>query len=403
MKLIFFSSWIYLGVDLKIGVVGLRGFNFEGGIETYCNAVYPSISDRDHEFIFYTRSRYGILRVWNGMKVIPLSSIPCVGLETVSYGCLAFFRAMFIDRVDVIKLHAIGLGFLVPLAWLMGVRVVVRHVGADWRRPKWGPISRFAMQFSEKCAARFANFIICLNEDIARDVKKRMSVHAHIEVIVNPVPFERLPIMHESDQSNGNKYVLSVSRISQEKGVLNLIDGYRESDLWSQGIELLIVGKIEGRGTYKRDVKKAAASTPGCRLVGHLSRAEIIELYRKSIVFVSASTHEGMSFSAIEAMASGCRCLLSDLKENIIVGQDFASYFIPTDKSDLAKKLLLASKTPLSPQRKCEQIDFAFNKHDIKFCAKQTRRILDMAFYGSSRNFSSAYAEAACITENHNE
>lgn len=306
-------------VTVKIAVVGLRGLDTEGGIESFCRYIYPSIIDLDHEVVFYTRKKYGVEKTWMRQRIVSLMSIHLKGVETLSYSVLASVHAILFERVDVVHIQALGPCLLLPLFRLYGKAIVVRHVGADWKRPKWGWVGSRTLLFAEKLAARFAHVVVCLNETEAKAFSERTNASAKIRVIPNAVPIStpRLDASWlEAVGLSSQKYILTVSRISEEKGIARLITAFDDANLADRGYKLAIAGEIVGRDGYKRKVRQLAARVPGVVLLGQMCRDGLPILYGGARIFVNASTHEGMSFSALEALSYGCACLFSDIPAN---------------------------------------------------------------------------------------
>src|SRR5919198_5486045 len=123
------------GRPLHVAVVGTRGVvDVQGGVETYCRTVYPRLAERGCKVVVFTRRSYaGPAREYRGVSLVPLWAPRSKHAETVVHTTLAVLAASR-RRPDVVHFHAIGPSLLVPLARLLGLPVVVRHVGADYER-----------------------------------------------------------------------------------------------------------------------------------------------------------------------------------------------------------------------------------------------------------------------------
>lgn len=368
---------------MKIGVIGLRSLEWEGGIESYCNYIYPHFDTGPGDVVFYTRRRYGLQRQWNGAAVVACPAIAAPGLETITYALVAFWRAWLSERVDVIHVHAVGPGLLLPLARLAGMGTVVRHVGADWKRPKWGVLGRLVLRMADLFVGRFADVVVCLDDTSAQEFSRRTRARAEIVVIPNAVPkpaAQPLPAALPGGLEP-MRYILSVSRIAEEKGILELIEAYAVSRLHDKGIGLAIAGEVEGGGGYKRAVRRCAAATPGCILLGRQNRAQVHELMVCSRVYVSASIHEGMSFSTLEALSRGCSCLLSDIRENRGVGRDHATYFRLGSRAVLTRALERMCDAPPDPVARAMQSRDILARHAVGDVAARTVKALERAHF----------------------
>lgn len=73
--------------------------------------------------------------------------------------------------------------------------------------------------------------------------------------------------------------------------------------------------------------------------IGRVSDEELIRQYNKHEIFVSASFYEGFGIPPLEALACGCKLLLSDIPVYHEIFEDAAVYFNPNDSHDLLRGL----------------------------------------------------------------
>lgn len=88
-------------------------------------------------------------------------------------------------------------------------------------------------------------------------------------------------------------------------------------------------------------IQKAQALKVDSQLIttGFVTNEELAVLYRRAICFVFPSFSEGFGLPGLEAMASGCPVIASDIPVFKEIYQDAASYFDPTNSKELADKL----------------------------------------------------------------
>lgn len=117
---------------------------------------------------------------------------------------------------------------------------------------------------------------------------------------------------------NGDKVILFVGRLVEEKGIRELIESVlRIDDRFN--IKLLIIGnKLYSGDVYDRFYErlKTLTSTKKCRFefVGHVSYERLHEFYSISDIGVLPSTYdEPFSMSALEYMASGLGVVVTDV------------------------------------------------------------------------------------------
>lgn len=103
-----------------------------------------------------------------------------------------------------------------------------------------------------------------------------------------------------------SKVVLYVGRLSPEKGVGVLLDGWRRSR--TQDLELVVVGD----GPMRREL--LATAPPGVRLVGRLGREDVQDLLLRARGLAFPSLwYEGQPMVVLEALAAGLPLVVSDI------------------------------------------------------------------------------------------
>jgi glycosyltransferase involved in cell wall biosynthesis len=175
------------------------------------------------------------------------------------------------------------------------------------------------------------------------------------------------------------KYILSVSRISEEKGILELMSAFEEAGLAKQGLKLAIAGEVGGNGSFKRKVRQRAACVPGAVLLGQMSRSNLPMLYGGASLFVNASAQEGMSFSALEALSHGCSCLFSDIRANRFKVSSIRWFDLkrPGALSQALKDALFSK--PMSAEDRTAQQDDLNRHYNVQTTARLTQDALDTA------------------------
>ena len=109
--------------------------------------------------------------------------------------------------------------------------------------------------------------------------------------------------------------MLYVGKIGYKKGVESLIAALDEV-AGRQGaprIEACLVGGHSDAEEYERIERKAAECAVPIELAGKVSQDDLVKAYRESDVFVLPSFFEGLPLVTIEALACGCRAVVTDL------------------------------------------------------------------------------------------
>lgn len=133
--------------------------------------------------------------------------------------------------------------------------------------------------------------------------------YANVHVVPNWVEPERFgkdqadPAMLERLRGGGLT-VVSVSRVVPNKRIEDLIALQSELSRLEPRARLLVGGGYDPGSRYVRGLFRRARGVPGVELLGKLSHADLVALYRSAHVYVSMSEHEGFGVPLLEAMAA---------------------------------------------------------------------------------------------------
>ena len=236
---------------MKIAVIGVKGLPAsQGGIEHYCQALYPGIVERGHTVDLYARSSY-INKPWfsvseyQGVRVICLPSLPVRGLDALtSSGFAAMVAAL--KGYDVVHFHALGPSIFsfIP-RFLSSAKVITTCQGLDWQREKWGELSSRLILLGEKMAAKYAHNIIVVSEALKTYFQKTYDVDA-VYIPNGPGIYAESDPNFSFVKSLGLKegnYLLFLGRLVPEKRPELLIKAFQKLDRpdWKLVLQVAIV------------------------------------------------------------------------------------------------------------------------------------------------------------------
>lgn len=359
---------------MRVIVLGLRGIpDVQGGVETHAQHLYPRLAALgcDVEVIVRTpfvergRRRYGAIaltRIW---------APRLAGVEAFVHSVLAVLYAGA-RRPDIVHIHAIGPAITVPLARLLGLKVVVTHHGPDYDREKCGVLSRYVLRIGERVGMRHSHARIAISKVISDLIKRRYGRDS--EIIPNGVPAVSPSSKTDAVVALGlvpGGYFLNVGRLVPEKRQLDLIAAYRAISpcKW----QLALVGAL-GSDAYARAVA-SAASVPGVVLAGFKQGEALREIYSHAGAFVLPSSHEGLPIVLLEAMSLGLPVLASDIPANLEVGLEEGSYFPLGDVAELGRRMGRQVETSVDNAQRARWREFVARKYDWDQIAAQTLRV----------------------------
>lgn len=107
--------------------------------------------------------------------------------------------------------------------------------------------------------------------------------------------------------------VIYVGKISEKKGVASLVKSLSYLHTGPDELEVNLVGGAGNHEEYQWITELAEHAPYPVRFLGRLSQDDLIAAYNNSDLFVLASFSEGLPLTVIEAMACGCKVIVTDL------------------------------------------------------------------------------------------
>ncbi|MGK7957519.1 MAG: glycosyltransferase family 4 protein [Crocosphaera sp.] len=302
----------------KVAIIGVKGLPAQqGGIERYCQQVYPRIVQQDYQVDLYARSSYtdssDYISYVQGVRVISLRSLPITGGDALLNSLLAMIIAIFGDY-DIIHVHALGPSLWCWLGKLFAnAKIVVTCHGLDWQRAKWGKWSSRLIRLGEKIAVICADDIIVVSQFLHNYFYKTYGQPTHY-IPTAPSPY----LTHESPDNDLNplslelkKYILFLGRLVPEKRPDLLIQAFQR--LQPQGWKLVLAGGHSDTPDYYLQLQQAASNNPNICFTGEIQGGLLSSIMRNAGLFVLPSDLEGLPLVLLEAMQEGIPVVASNI------------------------------------------------------------------------------------------
>lgn len=327
---------------MHIVVTGTRGIpDIQGGVETHCQQLYPRICKLGHKVTVIRRTPYvtdsNRITEYKGVNLVDVYAPRRKSLEAIVHTFLAVIKAKQL-KADILHIHAIGPSLLVPLARLLGMKVVMTNHGPDYDRKKWGRIAKAILKIGERLGTRFSNRVIVISNVIANILREHYG-RTDTDIIFNGVDIPEKSSRTDYIESLGlqpKKYIIAVGRFVEEKGFHDLIAAYKISNL--SDYRLAIAGDADHPDSYSEKLKKQAEET-NVVLTGFIRGEELNQLMTNAALFVIPSYHEGLPFSLLEAMSYNLDILASDIPANRLNCLRTDDFFPAGDIEALTKKI----------------------------------------------------------------
>jgi len=318
---------------MKIAMLGLKGVPYPQGIENFTEEIGWRLAKRGHQVLVYSREYVDVGEEYRGMRIVKLPSFRSKYLETLSHTFLSALDVLRRD-VDIVQFNALGPCTLAWIPKLKSIKTVSYVHGLDWKRAKWGWLSRKYLQWGELASILLPHRTIVvsriLREYFERKYKKRVY---YIPTGVNSYS-SRSPDKIKKFGLAKDNYLLFLGRLVPEKGSHYLIQAFSRI---RTKMKLVIAGGESHSDKYVRSLKKTAGKR--VIFVGYVGKKLLEELYSNCYLYVHPSDVEGLAHSLLQAMSFGCCIVCSDIPENTTIVSDYAYTFRRGDTENLRKVL----------------------------------------------------------------
>ena len=156
------------------------------------------------------------------------------------------------------------------------------------------------------------------------------------------------PVFSPDNTVDREPYLLAVSDIYIQKNIHTLIEAMATVHRRRPEIKLKIAGRSIDSG-YMRELQERIAEltlADAVEFLGERRTDELLELYRRCLVFVFPSTVETFGNPLVEAMACGAPIACSNTAAMPEIVGDAAEFFSPLDAEEMASKMLAIADDP---------------------------------------------------------
>ena len=308
---------------MKIAVIGVKGLPAkQGGIERYCEELYPRLVACGHQVDLFARPSY-VQKPWfvtyyyRGVRIICLPSIPFRGMDALFCSAAAAVVSI-LRQYDVVHFHALGPALF---SWLprlaSSAKVVVTCQGLDWQRAKWGKLSSKIIYWGEQNAVKYVHDLIVVSQDLKNYFAQTYGLKAAYipngpgEFPDSDPEFRYVRSMNLTPQ----RYLLFLGRLVPEKRPELLIKAFKK--LQVEGWKLVFTGGISDTEKYSDYLHQLAGDSPDIIFTGELQGVKLAEIVRGAGLFVLPSDLEGLPLVMLEAMKEGVPVLASDIPPHV--------------------------------------------------------------------------------------
>lgn len=350
----------------------------EGGIEIVVKELATRMASKGYQVICYDRRCSHVSgemldkrHKFEGVEIIPVWTIEKKGFAAMTSSLAAAWKAARC-KADVVHIHAEGPATMCWIPKLFKKKVIVTIHGLDWRRAKWKGFASKYIKFGEKQAVKRADEIIVLSQSVKNYFKKTYNRETiFIPNGVSKPEIRKADIIKQLWGLEKDSYILFVGRIVPEKGLIYLIEAWKDLNTDKK---LVIVGGSSDSEEYISKLKSIAVSN--MLFTGFQQGRVLEELYSNAYIYILPSDLEGMALSLLEAMSYGNCCVVSDIAECTEVVKDKAVVFPKSNVNELKKILQeLINNSSLVQKYKDEAIDYIIQRYNWDDVVEKTLQV----------------------------
>jgi glycosyltransferase involved in cell wall biosynthesis len=332
----------------KIYVYGTRGFpHVQGGVEKHCEYLYTELAGRYKIYVFRRKpflANDNKAEQQGDIEFIDLPSMRKAGCEAFFHSFLCTIYCLFV-RPDIIHVHNIGPGIFIPLLKLAGLSVVLTYHSVNYEHDKWGFLAKKVLKISEYFATKGADRIIFVNKNLIPLFSNK--IQSKSVFIPNGVHLRARTVETDYIKALGlipGHYILSVGRITQEKGLDCLVDAFLQNNL--SFCQLVLAGGIDHSTKYVENFYRKIQVHSNILVPGYVDGENLRQLYSHARLFVLSSYNEGFPLVLLEAMNYHLSILASDIPGNRLLKLNDEDYFKTGDAEDLSAHLCKELERP---------------------------------------------------------
>ena len=191
-----------------------------------------------------------------------------------------------------------------------------------------------------------ADFIITVSETVKSEIAKEFSINPN-NIIATPIPPDEKYFQKNNNEIINKykiptaKFIFFIGNLEPRKDLPTLINAYRKlpKEIKAQ-YSLVIAGGSGWRTTKSREaLESAKLAGENVVHVGFVDALDASAFFQQASLFVMPSLYEGFGMPILEAIASRCPVLASDIPVLKEAGQDAAIYAKVRDIDDFSNQI----------------------------------------------------------------
>jgi glycosyltransferase involved in cell wall biosynthesis len=305
-----------------------------------------------HQVDLFGRASYTDLDAFEeydfeGVRTISMPSLGMRGMDAFVSSAIGAVMSSK-NHYDIVHFHALGPSLF---SWLPKVatrsKVVVTCQGLDWQRDKWGKLPSRLIRLGEQTAAKHADGLVVVSDDLRQYFKKTYDRDA-LYIPNAPGTYAASDPSFSFGKSLGleqGKYMVYLGRLVPEKCPDLLIQAFRK--LQRTGWKLVLVGGTSDTNSFTSHLQDLAQGSPDIIFAGELRGGRLAEIVRGAGLFTLPSNLEGLPLAMLEGMQEGLPVVASNIAPHQqLIGDDRGLLFQAGDLESCVAALTWAIEHP---------------------------------------------------------
>ncbi|EEU9585325.1 TPA: glycosyltransferase family 4 protein [Escherichia coli] len=330
---------------MLIGVDATALVKNKTGIGNYINEILVNmVMAEQHEFILYSNQEIYFPDCRNVRKVVHIPS-----RKGPAWQNSQLLTSLFRDKPDVFWG---GNGYL-PLLSPKKTKLIltVHDLVYKYAGETMPLLSRYSRRLFQPWSVRRADRIVAVSQSTAQEMLINYGrapdkvIHPQINksYFSNNVS-DSIYIFEKYGISN---YLLTIGTFEPRKNMVVLIKAYLKAV--ELGYELPLLAIVGGKGWMQGEIDRLVElgiKQGIIKKLGYVPSEDLPRLYACATSFILASTYEGFGMPVLEAQASGCPVMISNIPSMLEAANDICCRFKP-DEGSIIEFLIKLSRNEL--------------------------------------------------------
>lgn len=251
---------------------------------------------------------------WNNVEIIYISTFIekhyLVKIQFFLWNFLKIFFACIFGEMDIVHLHVSERGsfyrkaLVLLLCRMINIKTILHHHGAEFM--EFYSASRDIEKRFIKNILMKADLNLVLSEYQKRQMESAFP-GISLRVLYNAVDGYK-----ENNYNSNAKGILFLGRLCKRKGVYDFLEAFAECErIIDKDIKLYLCG--DGEIDNVKNVVKKLKLKNRIAFTGWCPKNKLQEIYKKTMLYILPSYHEGLPMSLLETMSYGIPCIASDV------------------------------------------------------------------------------------------